>query len=88
MVRPAEVVTPTMWLTAVQTLRSIAALGEHAGRVFTLENLNAAVDHPGTPFAKAADTLALMRAVDSPFLKMNLDLRHAKIGEGNLIALL
>lgn len=87
-VHPVEVVTPAMWLTAVQTLRSIAALGEQAGRVFTLENLNLAVDHPGTPFAKASDTRALVRAVDSPYLKMNLDLYHAQIGEGNLIALL
>lgn len=85
---PVDIVTPSMWLTAVETLRSIAALGEKAGRVFTLENLNLAVDHPGTPFAKASDTRALVRAVDSPYLKMNLDLYHAQIGEGNLIALL
>ena len=52
--------------------------------MFTLENLNTAVDHPGTPFAKAADTLALVEAVDSPHLRMNLDLYHAQIGEGNL----
>lgn len=87
-VRPVDVVTPTMWLTAVETLRSVASLGERAGRVFTLENLNLAVDHPRTPFAKASDTLALVKAVDSPYLKMNLDLYHAQIGEGNLIALL
>ncbi|MDJ0393496.1 TIM barrel protein [Rhodococcus sp. G-MC3] len=87
-VRPVDVVTGEMWLTAVETLKKMAALGEGAGRVFTLENLNLAVDHPRTPFAKAADTLALVRAVDSPFLKMNLDLYHAQIGEGNLIALL
>nr|WP_296763716.1 TIM barrel protein [Rhodococcus sp. (in: high G+C Gram-positive bacteria)] len=87
-VRPVDVVTPTMWLTAVETLKKMAALGEEANRVFTLENLNLAVDHPRTPFAKAADTLALVRAVDSPYLKMNLDLYHAQIGEGNLIALL
>jgi hydroxypyruvate isomerase len=86
-VRPVQVVTPTMWLTAVDTLRKVAALGEQAGRVFTLENLNRAVDHPGTPFAAAADTLALVRAVDSPHLRMNLDLYHAQIGEGNLIEL-
>ena len=61
---------------------------EQAGRVFTLENLNLAVDHPGTPFARAADTLALVEAVSSPALKMNLDLYHAQIGEGNLIALI
>ena len=55
--------------------------------MFTLENLNLAVDHPGTPFARAADTLALVRAVDSPHLRLNLDLYHAQIGEGNLIEL-
>jgi hydroxypyruvate isomerase len=86
-VSPTDVVTPAMWLQAVKTLTRLAELGERAGRVFTLENLNTAVDHPGTPFAKAADTLALVEAVDSPHLKMNLDLYHAQIGEGNLVAL-
>ena len=76
-----------MWLTAADTLRRVADLGARAGRVFTLENLNLAVDHPGTPFARAADTLALARAVDSPHLRLNLDLYHAQIGEGNLIEL-
>ncbi|MEN4833716.1 TIM barrel protein [Pantoea vagans] len=87
-VRPIELVTGEMWLKAADTLRRVAALGEQAGRVFTLENLNLAVDHPGTPFARAADTLALVEAVSSPALKMNLDLYHAQIGEGNLIALI
>ncbi|AHK29018.1 AP endonuclease [Rhodococcus opacus PD630] len=86
-VRPVETVTPAMWLTAADALRKVAELGEQAGRVFTLENLNLAVDHPGTPFATAADTLALVQAVDSPHLRMNLDLYHAQIGEGNLIEL-
>jgi sugar phosphate isomerase/epimerase len=35
----------------------------------------------------AADTLALVSAVDSPHLRLNLDLYHAQIGEGNLIDL-
>ena len=80
--------TPEMWLTAARTLERLALLGERAGRVFTLENLNTAVDHPGVPFAKAADTLALVEAVDNPHLRLNLDLYHAQIGEGNLIQLL
>jgi hydroxypyruvate isomerase len=84
-VRPIEVVTGEMWLAALTTLRRIADLGEAEGVVFTLENLNLEVDHPGTPFARAADTHALVRAVDSPHLRMNLDLYHAQIGEGNLI---
>jgi hydroxypyruvate isomerase len=83
----SETVTPAMWLQAARTLTRLAELGERAGRVFTLENLNTAVDHPGTPFAKAADTLALVEAVASPYLRMNLDLYHAQIGEGNLIQL-
>ncbi|MEU0383483.1 TIM barrel protein [Streptomyces chartreusis] len=79
--------TGPMWITAHQTLTRLAELGESAGVVFTLENLNTAVDHPGVPFATAADTLALVQAVDRPGLRMNLDLYHAQIGEGNLIEL-
>ncbi|CAM3640980.1 TIM barrel protein [Tsukamurella ocularis] len=86
-VRPVEVVTPAMWLRAADTLREVAALGEAEGRIFVLENLNLAVDHPGTPFARAADTLTLVKAVDHPNLRLNLDLYHAQIGEGNLIEL-
>ena len=85
---PAAEVTPQMWLTAARTLTRLAELGERAGRVFTLENLNTVVDHPGVPFAKAADTLALVEAVDHPHLRLNLDLYHAQIGEGNLVQLI
>lgn len=82
-----EVVTGAMWLQAARTLERLAALGEREGVVFCIENLNNAVDHPGVPFAKAADTLALVKAVDNPHLRLNLDLYHAQIGEGNLIEL-
>jgi hydroxypyruvate isomerase len=87
-VRPAHKVTGPMWLAAANTLARIAALGEREGVVFCLENLNTGVDHPGTPFAKAVDTRALVQAIDSPHLRMNLDLYHAQIGEGNLIQLI
>ena len=83
-VQPVSHTTGRMWLSACKSLEKIARLGEDAGRVFLLENLNTAVDHPGTPFARADDTLALIEAVGSPHLKMNLDLYHAQIGEGNL----
>ena len=85
---PVDVVTGEMWLAARATLARVADLGKQHDVVFTLENLNVAVDHPGTPFARAEDTLALVKAVDSPHLLMNLDLYHAQIGEGNLIELL
>ncbi|WP_366181341.1 TIM barrel protein [Actinomyces timonensis] len=78
---------PGDWLRAADTCARLAELGAREGRVFTLENLNTALDHPGCPFAAAADALALVRAVGSPHLRMNLDLYHAQIGEGNLIEL-
>ena len=86
-VRPVSSTTGEMWLAAARTLTRIAELGAREDVVFTLENLNTAVDHPGTPFARAADTRALVAAVDSPHLRMNLDLYHAQIGEGNLTEL-
>jgi hydroxypyruvate isomerase len=87
-VKPSFFVTGDMWAQAVDTLTRIADLGEEHGVTFVLENLNAAVDHPGVPFGRAEDCLALVAAVNRPSLKLMLDLYHAQIGEGNLIALL
>lgn len=86
-VKPCEVATGQMWLKARDTLCRIVELAEEEDVVFTLENLNLPVDHPGTPFAKAEDTIALVSSIDSPRLKLNLDLYHAQIGEGNLTEL-
>ena len=84
-VTPSEVVTGAMWLKARGTLNRIADLAEEHGVTFMIENLNLHVDHPGVPFAKIEDTLALVSSIDRPGLKLNLDLYHVQIGEGNLI---
>lgn len=84
-VRPSEVVTGRMWLKARDSLMRIADMAEEEGVVFTLENLNLPVDHPGTPFGRVEDTLALVSSVNHPRLRLNLDLYHVQIGEGNLI---
>lgn len=76
-----------MWLKARDTLQRITDLAEAEDVTFTLENLNLAVDHPGVPFARAEDTLALVSSVNHPRLRLNLDLYHAQIGEGNLTQL-
>ncbi|MCB8837130.1 TIM barrel protein [Aurantimonas sp. VKM B-3413] len=86
-VTPCHVVTGPMWLKARDTLERIADLAEEKGVTFTLENLNTGVDHPGVPFARAEDTLTLVSVVNRPGLRLNLDLYHAQIGEGNLIEL-
>ena len=86
-VQPVEAVSGAMWLKARDTLRRVCDLAEEEDVTFTLENLNLPVDHPGVPFARAEDTVALVSSIDHPRLRLNLDLYHAQIGEGNLIAL-
>lgn len=86
-VTPCDVVTGSMWLKARDTLQRIADLADTHGVTFMIENLNLAVDHPGVPFARAEDTLALVSDINRPGLKLNLDLYHAQIGEGNLVEL-
>ncbi|OCJ42098.1 hypothetical protein A6U91_23385 [Agrobacterium tumefaciens] len=70
-----------MWLKVRDTLARIAEIAE--GVVFTLENLNLPVDHPGTGRAEYA--LPQVDGVNHPRPRLNLDLYHAQIGEGNLI---
>ena len=80
-------ITGAMWMTARYTLCRIAELGDKHDVNFTVENLNP-LDHPGVPFNRASDILALVKSVGSPRLRMNLDLYHAQKDGGNLIALL
>ena len=75
---------PGMEQRARDTLHRICDLAEVEGVIFTLENLNP-IDHPGCPFGATADVLALVSAVNRPQLRINLDLYHTQIGEGDLI---
>lgn len=86
-VKPQTTVTTQERMQAMNTLKRLADLGAEYDRVFMLENLNLLVDHMGTPFGRAEDTIALVSEINHPHLKLNLDLYHAQIGEGNLIEL-
>ena len=79
--------TEAEWAKATETLTRLAELGEKHNKIFMLENLNLLVDHVGTPFGLAKDTMKLVSKINSPFLRLNLDLYHAQIGEGNLTEL-
>lgn len=79
-----ETVTGAMWLKAKDTLQRICDLAQENEVIFTLENLNL-LDHPGCPFGSTSDVLSLVSAIDRPQLKINLDLYHTQIGEGDLI---
>jgi hydroxypyruvate isomerase len=82
---PETVISGEMWITAYRTLMQVAKLGEEAGVTFHLENLNRRVDHPGAPLASVDEILTLVRAVDSPHLRLLLDLYHVQVDQGGLI---
>lgn len=84
---PIKTITGAMWARATITPQRVAMLGERGGRIFTLENLDLAMDHLGTPFVRTEDTLVLVSVVNSPGLHTNLNLYRTQIGEGNLIEL-
>lgn len=75
---------PGMDLRACDTLHRICDMAEEEGVIFTLENLNP-LDHPGCPFGSTEAVLSLVSAVNRPQLRINLDLYHTQIGEGDLI---
>ncbi|MBY6163609.1 TIM barrel protein [Mameliella alba] len=77
-------VAPGMWLRARDTLHRICDMAEEEGVTFTLENLNLR-EHPGCPFNTSEDVLNLVSTVNRPQLRINLDLYHTQIGEGDVI---
>jgi hydroxypyruvate isomerase len=80
--------TGRMWLTAYRTLLDLAKLAEEHDIWYLLENLNTTVDHPGAPLSRARDIIDLVAAVNSPRIRILLDLYHAQVDEGNLIDLI
>ncbi len=83
-VAQTQVVSGAMWLKARDTLNRICDMAEKEGVIYTLENLNL-MEHPGCPFNTTAEVLALVSSVNRPQLRMNLDLYHTQIGEGDVL---
>jgi len=71
------------WQNALDTLDRLCDLAEGESVVFTLENLNQ-LDHPRCPLSTTGEVLALVSSINRPQLKINLDLYHTQIGEGDL----
>ena len=68
-----------------RALEGVAPLLESAGRMAILEPFNP-VDHEGHFLNGSRDALSLCRAINSPAVKINWDLYHMQLTEGNLIA--
>jgi hydroxypyruvate isomerase len=66
-------------------IKTLAPLAEEAGVTLVLEPLNIHVDHPGYFLHRSAVGFDLVRAVDSPRIKLLFDIYHMQVMEGNII---
>jgi hydroxypyruvate isomerase len=66
-------------------LKMIAPLAEEAGVTLVLEPLNIHVDHPGYFLNRSSVGFDLVRAVDSPRIRLLYDIYHMQVMEGNII---
>jgi hydroxypyruvate isomerase len=78
----------TMWITAYKALCQLAELADKHNIVYSLENLNTKVDHPGYPLRHIEDVVRLIAEVNSPRIRLLFDVYHAQIEEGNVIELI
>lgn len=67
-------------------LRQIAPYAEQKGVNLNVELLNSKVDHAGYQCDNSAWGLAVIKAVNSPCVKLLYDIYHMQIMEGDLIA--
>ena len=69
----------------IEGLKACVPLLEEAGVVLTIEPLNTKFDHPGYFLARSDEAFAIVREVNSPYMKLLFDIYHQQITEGNLI---
>ncbi len=67
-----------------KALKRAAPICEREKVMMILEPMNGRVDHPGHCLYGSVDALAICDAVDSPMMKINWDLYHMQISEGDL----
>jgi hydroxypyruvate isomerase len=70
--------------TVIEGLKKVAPIAEKHGVTLILEPMNIRVDHKGHCLYGSAPTLKIIKAVGSKFVKINWDLYHMHITEGDL----
>ena len=81
----AELSEDAKYHNVLDGLKMIAPLAEEAGVTLVLEPLNIHVDHPGYFLHRSAVGFDLVRAVESPRIKLLYDIYHMQVMEGNII---
>jgi hydroxypyruvate isomerase len=75
-----------MFESVVDCLEKVAPTAEAADVTLIVEPLNTAVDHPGYFLERSSVGFDIVREVDSPAVKINFDIYHQQISEGNIIS--
>ena len=68
----------------VTALKLAAPIAEQENIMLIIEPMNIRVDHPGHCLYGSKDAVRICREVDSPMVKINWDLYHMQISEGDL----
>jgi hydroxypyruvate isomerase len=73
-----------MHAQVIKALKRAAPIAEREKVMLILEPMNGRVDHPGHCLYGSEDTVRICREVNSPMVKINWDLYHMQIAEGDL----
>jgi hydroxypyruvate isomerase len=73
-----------MHAQVIRALKRAVPICEKHNVMMILEPMNGRVDHPGHCLYGSPDAVRICREVDSPFCKINWDLYHMQISEGDL----
>ena len=69
----------------IDGLKACVPLLEEAGATLVIEPLNTKYNHPGYFLARSDEAFAIVKEVNSPYVKVLFDIYHQQITEGNLI---
>ncbi|OGV83670.1 MAG: hypothetical protein A3K19_25170 [Lentisphaerae bacterium RIFOXYB12_FULL_65_16] len=72
--------------TVVRNLKAIAPILEKEKMTLVLEPLNPIVNHLGYWLTKMSEAADICYEVDSPYVKILMDIYHQQVTEGNVIA--
>jgi hydroxypyruvate isomerase len=73
-----------MLMAVTKALKRVSPVAEDAGLMLILEPMNIRKDHKGHCLYGSPDAVRITRDVNSPMVKINWDLYHMQISEGDL----
>lgn len=72
--------------TVIRNLKAMESILRKNKTILCLEPLNPIVDHPGCWLTRMSDAADICSEVDSPWIKILMDIYHQQVTEGNIIA--